>query len=116
METILQRLKSPTWAKAFPALDQATRLDIADVRDLSRGENDLRLTCNLRLGVDAETFADRLRNRSRGMIEVAVDLKTPLAEQLRSWVQTRQGEDLSAGLDELEMALGRDWRPGDPRI
>jgi hypothetical protein len=116
METISRRLKSPTWAKAFPALDQAARLDIADIRDLSTGDNDLRITCTLRPGVDAQTFADRLRTVPGVVTEVAVDLKTPLADQLRAWVQDRQGEDISAGLDTLEMALGRDWRPGDPRI
>jgi len=104
-ETIRRRLNSPAWAKEFPALDKATRLDIAEIRDLSRGDDDLRLACLLRPGVDAQSFADRLQDVAGVVTEVAVDLKTPLADQLRSWTATWGAEDLSHGLDELETAI-----------
>lgn len=107
LKEIAGRASRPEWAGAFPDLDEATHLPLADVEDLSeRGE--LRLAITLRPGADPEAMKASLRTLPVVAVEVLAAFPTPLVQLLRSWVDRHSDEDIATSLAELESAVRQD--------
>jgi DNA gyrase/topoisomerase IV subunit A len=104
---IARRASRPAWAGAFPDLDQATHLPLADVKPLSE-RDELRLVITLRPGADPEAVMASLRTLPVIAVEVLAAFPAPLAQLLRSWADHHRDEDIAASLAELESAVRQD--------
>jgi hypothetical protein len=107
LQEIASRASRPAWAGAFPNLDGATHLPLADVEDLSElGE--MRLAITLRPGADPEAMKASLRGLPVVAVEVLAAFPAPLAQLLRSWVDRHRAEDIANSLAELDSAVRQD--------
>jgi hypothetical protein len=106
LASLSSRAKRHDWSGAYPDLDRATRVSIAEVQDVA-GLDDDRFVCVAEPGAELDVLRDQIVDVHGIWAVIPVSLPQPLPAMVRRWVQAHAGEDLLASLARLEDAVAR---------
>jgi hypothetical protein len=107
VEAVLSRSESPRWRDDYPALADQALLPVADLAEVGDAQG-VRIELKLSPGSDPVAVRRQLRDIHGLSWSRTCQFPAPLATVLRSWVRQYRGEDLAAGLDQLEQAIHDD--------
>lgn len=106
LASLAGRAERRDWAVRYPGLDRATRLPLAEVRDVAEQDTD-RFVCIPEPGTAPGLLRDQLLDVHGIWATVPVALPKPLPAMVRQWVRARAGEDVLTSLARLEDAVAR---------
>ncbi len=104
-QSLAERSRQRIWDDDYPELRRATRLQLRNVVNLSRGRDGIQIACLPAPDAVPEQVRDQVRDVYGVWVGVTVRLRRPLATTIRQWVARNQGEDIAGGLAALEQAV-----------